>query len=142
MRIHTSPGAAREARRLGARAFTVGEHIAFADGEYDTWSARLLAIDGSGGIYQFAPGREQARLTVSWQRQHERRRLDLTAANLVGIGLDDVHTVGLTGHAQTRPSSRLPIGIAYGVDAYVDWLRSSATHSYTDTLDEVTRAGR
>lgn len=34
VRIHTGPPAAREAERLGARAFTVGQHIAFARGEY------------------------------------------------------------------------------------------------------------
>jgi hypothetical protein len=34
VRFHTGPGAAREAENLGARAFTVGEHIAFAAGEY------------------------------------------------------------------------------------------------------------
>ena len=38
VRVHTGPGAALEARRLGARAFTVGEHIAFADGEYQPQS--------------------------------------------------------------------------------------------------------
>ena len=44
VRIHTSPGAAREARGLGARAFTVGEHIAFADGEFrpDTADGQAL----------------------------------------------------------------------------------------------------
>lgn len=35
VRIHTGPGAEREAKKLGARAFTVGDHIAFAQGEYD-----------------------------------------------------------------------------------------------------------
>jgi hypothetical protein len=34
VRIHVNPAAAREAQRLGARAFTVGEHIAFARGEF------------------------------------------------------------------------------------------------------------
>jgi hypothetical protein len=34
VQIHRGPGAALEAARLSARAFTVGEHIAFADGEF------------------------------------------------------------------------------------------------------------
>lgn len=34
VQIHTGPAAAAEARRLSARAFTVGSHIAFAEGEY------------------------------------------------------------------------------------------------------------
>jgi Domain of unknown function (DUF4157) len=35
VQIHTGPTAAREAKKLSARAFTVGDHIAFAEGEYD-----------------------------------------------------------------------------------------------------------
>ena len=35
VRIHVGPTAAREVERLSARAFTVGEHIAFAPGAYD-----------------------------------------------------------------------------------------------------------
>lgn len=34
VRIHTGPDAAREVGRLSAKAFTVGNHIAFAPGEY------------------------------------------------------------------------------------------------------------
>lgn len=34
VQIHTNPGAALEAEKLGAKAFTVGDHIAFADGLY------------------------------------------------------------------------------------------------------------
>jgi hypothetical protein len=34
VRVHAGAGADREARRLGARAFAVGEHIAFAAGEH------------------------------------------------------------------------------------------------------------
>ena len=37
--IHYGPSAAREADKLEAEAFTVGEHIAFADGKYDPHSA-------------------------------------------------------------------------------------------------------
>ncbi|HEX8979720.1 MAG TPA: DUF4157 domain-containing protein [Parasulfuritortus sp.] len=58
VRIHTGPGAARETQRLGARAFTVGEHIAFAAGEYrpDTPEGQELiahelvhVVQGQGG---------------------------------------------------------------------------------------------
>ncbi|WP_300336145.1 DUF4157 domain-containing protein [Accumulibacter sp.] len=34
VRVHTGPDAVREAERLSAKAFTVGEHIAFAQDEY------------------------------------------------------------------------------------------------------------
>jgi hypothetical protein len=46
VRVHTSPTAEREAERLQARAFTVGQDIAFAPGEYQPDSLegqRLLA---------------------------------------------------------------------------------------------------
>ncbi|MFF2231404.1 eCIS core domain-containing protein [Streptomyces anulatus] len=45
VRVHTDPGAARSARALGAHAFTVGHHIAFAAGRFDPATpagARLL----------------------------------------------------------------------------------------------------
>ena len=35
VRIHTGPRAAALANRLGARAFTVGEHIFFNSGQFD-----------------------------------------------------------------------------------------------------------
>lgn len=83
---------------------------------------------------------QRARVTLSWQEQHERRRLDLTAANLVGHGTDDVETFGLSAVAHGR---RRGIGpgvtarLSAGADNYVDWLRSRAEHTYTDTLDTV-----
>jgi Domain of unknown function (DUF4157) len=46
VRVHTDPGAASAARRIGAQAFTIGSDIAFATGRYDAASIdgrRLLA---------------------------------------------------------------------------------------------------
>jgi hypothetical protein len=40
VRIHADPVAARSARQVGALAYTVGRHIAFAGGEYDPTGAR------------------------------------------------------------------------------------------------------
>lgn len=90
-----------------------------------------------GSLGRFA---DDARLTVSWQEQHERRRLDLTAANLVGRGTDDVETFGVTAHARSvrlRPAPWLSLRAEYGADTYFDWLRSRAGHTYTDTGDTV-----
>lgn len=44
VRVHIGPQAAREAEKLSAKAFTVGEHIAFAEGQYqpDTPEGREL----------------------------------------------------------------------------------------------------
>ena len=46
MRVHDDPGAAADARRFGARAFTQGQDVYFGEGKYDPQSAegkRLIA---------------------------------------------------------------------------------------------------
>ncbi|HEY3450173.1 MAG TPA: TonB-dependent receptor [Myxococcales bacterium] len=83
---------------------------------------------------------ESTRVTLSWQEQHEKRRLDLSAANLVGRGTDDVETFGLTARGKSirlRPADSVGVRIEAGLDTYVDWLRSRAEHTYSDTLDTV-----
>ncbi|HET6343375.1 MAG TPA: TonB-dependent receptor, partial [Myxococcota bacterium] len=88
----------------------------------------------------WGPWTDSARLTVSWQDQHERRRRDLTAANVELHGVDDVETWGVTARAR-GPALILPgdISVAprYGVDTYFDWVRSHAQHTYTDTHDTI-----
>lgn len=104
---------------------------------YEEQFRHLAYAAWSGHVGSIA---DWARVTLSWQEQHERRRLDLTAANLVGRGIDDVETWGLTFHAS---SARFQLGravslrLAYGVDQYVDWLRSRGQHTYSDTGDTV-----
>lgn len=43
-RVHTDPAAEEAARRAGARAFTFGEHIAFAPGQFDTGTREGRAL--------------------------------------------------------------------------------------------------
>lgn len=55
VRVHTDAGAAASARALNARAFTVGHHIAFAEGGYRTSTSggrRLLAHELAHTIQQ------------------------------------------------------------------------------------------
>jgi iron complex outermembrane receptor protein/hemoglobin/transferrin/lactoferrin receptor protein len=104
---------------------------------YEQQLRHLVYAAWQGRLPGFA---DRARVTVSWQEQHERRRLDLTAANLVGLGVDTVETWGLTARAETprlRRASWLALGLELGADTYVDRVRSRAEHSYTDTLDTV-----
>ncbi len=99
---------------------------------YGAWERRNFA------------GIARARLTVSWQQQHEKRRLDLTSGNLVGYGLDDVNTLGIAAHANLQPwelSAEASLQLSVGADSYLDWLGSTATQTYTDTGD-VRRASR
>jgi outer membrane receptor protein involved in Fe transport len=100
----------------------------FHDLAYAAWKGRLGAAA------------DEARVTLSWQQQHERRRLDLTAANLIGHGIDDVQTYGVTARAKSKALEALPwlmASLAYGVDNYLDWVRSRAEHSYSDTGDSI-----
>lgn len=82
------------------------------------------------------PLADEARVTLSWQQQHERRRLDLTSANRVDRGLDDVDSLGLTARA-LLPAHLAWLKVSTGVEQYVDFLRSSGAHTYTDTSDTV-----
>jgi len=79
---------------------------------------------------------DTARVTVSWQQQHERRRLDLTSANQVARGVDDVDTLGLTARSGLK-LERLALRLHYGLEHYADVLRSRGWHVYTDTLQAV-----
>ena len=79
---------------------------------------------------------DTARVTLSWQQQHERRRLDLTSANQVARGVDDVDTLGVT----VRSSLALPaapVTLSYGFEHSADLLHSRGWHVYTDTLQAV-----
>jgi outer membrane receptor protein involved in Fe transport len=99
---------------------------------YEQQFRHLAYAAWKGRLGRFA---ERARVTLSWQEQHERRRLDLTAANLVGHGTDDVETFGLSARAETAPfrlARWLALRVDYGVDNYVDWVSSRAEHAYTD----------
>ncbi|MEW6583574.1 MAG: DUF4157 domain-containing protein [Actinomycetota bacterium] len=67
LRVHTGPGAARAADAVGARAFTAGRHVVFAEGAFDPASARgrtLLAHEAvhvaqqAGGPAATAPQAE------------------------------------------------------------------------------------
>lgn len=80
------------------------------------------------------------RTTFSWQRQHEQRRFDLTSANKVGHGVNDVDTYGTTARARTRPfhlAEGVALTVDYGLDNYYDLIGSRADHGYVDTGDTV-----
>ncbi len=86
------------------------------------------AVDGPAAA-------ERARWTVSFQNQHEKRRHDPASRNYRGVGRDDVFSVGTGLQVSTR-SFRLARGVAlkvhYGLDAYVDFIKSAAWNVYLD----------
>ncbi|MCA9635424.1 MAG: TonB-dependent receptor [Myxococcales bacterium] len=78
---------------------------------------------------------ERVRWTLSYQRQHELRRLERPTIYTRNSGRDDVHTVGSGVRVETRrfePASWVRLGASYGADAYYDTIRSSAWNVYTD----------
>ncbi|HSP77550.1 MAG TPA: TonB-dependent receptor, partial [Myxococcaceae bacterium] len=81
------------------------------------------------------PQARDFRATLSWQQQHARRRNERPSSFYYSLGNDDVDTLGLTAQAHTRPlplPGGLPLVLGYGVDSYVDFLRSRATIGFTD----------
>lgn len=74
------------------------------------------------------------RATLSWQNQHERRRNDRPASFVYSLGEDDVDTLGFTAHARSPTLSLgdFPLVLNYGVDSYLDLVRSQATLGFTD----------
>lgn len=81
-------------------------------------------------------GLERGRLTLSYQRQHEDRRLDRGSPSTTRLdGQDDVHSLGLAGGAETRRFDLAPwaeLGVDYGVDLYFDTIDSEASVVFTD----------
>ena len=78
---------------------------------------------------------EHARLALSWQQQHERRRLDTPRRFTTLIGEDDIDTGGIVFNARSatwRPAESIGLSLVYGADTYHDWVRSHALTRYTD----------
>ncbi|WP_375770015.1 TonB-dependent receptor [Archangium gephyra] len=100
---------------------------------YAAWDTKALS-----------PIAQEARVTLSWQRQHERRRHDRPASFVYSLGIDDVDSWGVTARAHTR-LPELPGGqqvvLKYGVDTYLDLIRSESTTGFTD-VDLLVRRSR
>lgn len=86
------------------------------------------AVDGPAAA-------SRVRWTVSFQKQHEKRRYDPSSRNYRGIGRDDVYSVGTGLQISTR-DLRLARGVnfrlSYGLDAYADFIKSEAWNVYLD----------
>ncbi len=89
-----------------------------------------LAYQGDLG-----PLAERARITLSYQRQHERRRHARPAAFVVNGGRDDVDTFGAAAVLNRAPVSLgrgVALSLAYGGDVYVDRIDSAAWTEFSD----------
>ena len=89
-----------------------------------------VAFDGDVG-----PAARALRLSLSYQRQHERRRLDRPSSHVELTGVDDADTFGVVARARTGrwlPTGWLDLGLRYGTDLYVDQVSSSAWTRFSD----------
>lgn len=97
------------------------------------------ALRGDAG-----PDLRDVDVIVSYQRQHERRRLDRPHSYAVNGFVDDVDTLGITVRASTRrfvlfgirnrvwPTDSVGLRVRYGGEAYRDQVASAAWITFTD----------
>jgi outer membrane receptor protein involved in Fe transport len=88
------------------------------------------ALDGDVG-----PAARGLRLTLSWQRQHERRLQERPSSFTINGGRDDVDSLGLSLLARTRwweLGPRADLRLRWGGDAYHDRVDSAAWLEFTD----------
>jgi iron complex outermembrane receptor protein/hemoglobin/transferrin/lactoferrin receptor protein len=98
-----------------------------------------LRLDGGWGT-----AAREARLALSYQNQHERRRYARPSSFVENGGRDDVHTVGAIARFESARHRLLPelaLLLRYGGDLYRDALRSQAWTELTD-LAQVVHASR
>lgn len=101
----------------------------------------LAYVSYEGSLDAGAP---QSQISLSYQRQHERRLLERPSSFVVNGGRDDVDTYGLTVRLETAPlelTRELDARLSYGGDAFHDSLDSSAWTELTD-IDAVIPASR
>ncbi|NGM70801.1 DUF4157 domain-containing protein [Natronolimnobius sp. AArcel1] len=114
VRIHTGPKAAQACEQIDARAFTVGNHIAFNAGEYDPTSPDgqfLLAHElthvrqQTGAAISMMPQQDAALFEIDPDPQLEREADEAAAAALQGDEPLVVNRMGSEMHIQRMPEA-------------------------------------
>lgn len=104
VRVHTDADGAASARRLNARAYTVGDHIVFGSGRYAperTEGQRLLAHELTHTVQQRSGRFVQPSGSVSRPTDRHEREADAVADAVVAG-----HTVSPTAHAEAGVAHR------------------------------------
>lgn len=92
-------------------------------------------------VYAALQGRPKMRFlstyrwTLSWQQQHERRSRDRPSSRSINLGRDTLDSLGLTfrGHtARWQQAKGYALNAQFGMDAYVDFLKSRSWIQFTD----------
>ncbi|GHF00251.1 hypothetical protein GCM10017776_16630 [Streptomyces griseoluteus] len=129
VRLHTSGSAAESARVLGARAYTVGQHISFAAGEYrpsDAAGQRLIVHELAHTVQQSRGGsapagserteREAADSARCWRAGG--RAAPVSESSAVGVARDPA------GAADSGPEAKDSLGFFgdLAVDTVAGWM--------------------
>jgi len=123
VRVHSDGDAARSAQDLSARAYTVGNHIVFGDGEYQPGSAtgrRLLAHELTHVVQQTAaPGgdvpiqRDKDKKPAALKPDFEKHHGDYYLAGYTIKGVTIRLGIGETDRARVEPNL---VGIADAIN--------------------------
>jgi hypothetical protein len=106
VRVHTGEDAARLARQVNARAFTVGNHIAFGTGEYQPSTLlgdALMAHEVAHTVQQRGAGADT--LAKGYAPEESAEEMD---ADRAAIGAVAGNWLGLKGMLRGIPSQALP----------------------------------
>lgn len=141
VRLHTGPGAAGAANDLQARAFTLGDRIAFAPGEYDPGTQRgrhLLAHE----LAHVAQQRQGARAGYPGAVQMKKRESPILYVGVTKNASDEVKSIerinrdrgGVTTITTSDPQAQvtqggttLDLSDKSGIDAFAKALSLSST---------------
>lgn len=102
VRVHDTPVAAEAARALSAKAFTIGQHIAFSPGQFapDTQDGkRLLAHELAHVVQQSRGGAEQPKLDGSGP-------LEADAAQAARSAAESAGPVSVAGNSGVGPAAQ------------------------------------
>src|SRR5271157_1107245 len=116
VRVHTGPIAAESAREIGARAYTVGRHIVFGEGEYAPASdvGRGLLTHELAHVVQQDGGRTYG---VVQRREVD----DRSCAGLTDIESDvNAEVNSKIAAARTEMAARSLVGLPSGVEALAE----------------------
>jgi iron complex outermembrane receptor protein/hemoglobin/transferrin/lactoferrin receptor protein len=109
-------------------------------GECLTYEEQFRHLSYLAWDADLGPAARGLRLAVSHQRQHERLRYENQGSFFLRRGEDDVDTLGLMMRAHTDPlrqkGVRVSLVLSYGLDLYLDLVRSRLRRLFTDTGEE------
>jgi hypothetical protein len=154
VRVHADHNAAQAASGLNVRAFTLGNHVAFAAGQYhpgDIVGDALLAHE-LAHVVQQSQAPAPSSLAIDDDRSHERNAdeavagvlTDLYGTERIGQRARRVATTGWSLQRCHKHFEPLPKGtaeVSFSVDDYIDMWEQQHDHKMTDEERRALRQG-